>query len=75
MSAILEKNSKEVSPQAEPVSDGDLPAAESDSIADIVVDWDQKEEARIRRKYASRLEIPLPETLEEFTNNSYEGPT
>jgi hypothetical protein len=46
MTAILEKHPKEVSPQAEPVSDGDVTAVESD----IIVDWDHKEEARIRRK-------------------------
>jgi hypothetical protein len=50
MSTILEKRSKEVTPQAEPVSDGDVTAVDSDSTGDIVVDWDQKEEARIRRK-------------------------
>lgn len=50
MSAILEKHSKEVSPQAEPVSDDDVTSVESESTSDIVVDWDQKEEARIRRK-------------------------
>lgn len=50
MSAILEKHPKEVSPQVDPVSDGDVTAVESDSAGDIVVDWDQKEEARIRRK-------------------------
>ncbi|KUL81826.1 hypothetical protein ZTR_09059 [Talaromyces verruculosus] len=50
MNASLEKHPKEVSPQAEPVSDGDVTAVESDSPGDIIVDWDQKEEARIRRK-------------------------
>jgi hypothetical protein len=50
MSETIEKHSKEVSPQAEPLSDGDVTAIESDSTGDIVVDWDQKEEARIRRK-------------------------
>lgn len=50
MNASLEKHPKEVSPQAEPVSDGDVTAVESDSTGDIIVDWDQKEEARIRRK-------------------------
>lgn len=49
MSAVFEKHSKEVSPQAEPVSDGDI-TLESDPTGDIVVDWDAKEEARIRRK-------------------------
>lgn len=50
MSAILEKNLSEVSPQAGPVSDDDVTAVESSSAGDIVVDWDEKEEARARRK-------------------------
>lgn len=50
MSVILEKHSKELSPEVEPVSDGEVKAIQSDSQDDIVVDWDEKEEARIRRK-------------------------
>lgn len=46
MSAIFEKVSKEISPQTDPVSDGDVAPVASG----IVVDWDAKEEARIRRK-------------------------